>query len=227
MQDNILIFNGNLESFIASTEKLSDASHVQNIQLVLVDGTEKITLGKKENELHVSGDAGIMMLAVRNDVANALAPNSNYHPLTLDNQGRLWTNIGSMPAAARNTDSIATALMSDAIMILSSGTPVALTPKYISTTVAPSSNDQVLVSSVAGKKIRMLSLSISCGSTATDVLLESSTTDRKHKVKLGANNIQTLAFTPIGWFETNVGESLTCTTSAGSDVEITGVYIEV
>jgi hypothetical protein len=127
------------------------------------------------------------------------------------------------PPAARATHSIAVGLQTDALL----NNLTALTPKFFSATVAASSTDASLVAAVAGKKLRIISLAVQCGATATDATFESSTTTRKHKVPAGANGGQVLPFNPVGWFETAVGESLTVTTGAGSSTEITGVYVEV
>ncbi len=127
------------------------------------------------------------------------------------------------PPAARTTHSIAVAVQSDAIM---SGL-TALTPKYFTETVAASDTDESLVGSVASRKIRVIALAVQCGATATDVTFESSTTTRIHKVPAGANGGQILPYNPAGWFETISGEGITVTTSAGSSVEISGVYVEV
>jgi hypothetical protein len=127
------------------------------------------------------------------------------------------------PPAARTTHAIAVALQTDAVM----NNLTALTPKYFTETVVASDTDEELVAVVAGKKIRILALVVHCGGTATVVLFESSTTTRKHRVPAGINGGQVLPFNPAGWFETAAGESLTCTTGAGSDVDISGVYVEV
>lgn len=127
------------------------------------------------------------------------------------------------PAATRTSHSIAVALQSDAIM----NALTTMTPKFFTETVASADTDEELVALVSSKKIRVLALAVQCGSVATDVTFESSTTTRIHKVSAGANGGQILPFNPVGWFETASGASLTATTSAGSSVEITGVYVEV
>jgi len=127
------------------------------------------------------------------------------------------------PAAARTTHSISVAHQTDAI---TSGL-TALTPKFFSATITSSSTDSSLVAAVASRKIRVLSLAVQCAATATTILFESSTTTRIHRVPAGANGGQVLPFNPVGWFESAVGASLTCTTSAGSDTDISGTYVEV
>lgn len=127
------------------------------------------------------------------------------------------------PAASRTTHSIAAAIQTDVLM----SALTALTPKFFSETVVASDTDEELVALVASKKIRVVALAVQCGATATTVLFESSTTTRIHRVPAGANGGQILPYNPLGWFETAVGASLTATTSTGSDVDISGVYVEV
>ena len=129
----------------------------------------------------------------------------------------------SAPAASRTTHSISVGLQTDAIM----SSLTTLTPKFFSATVTAASTDSSLIAAVGGKKLRILSLAVQCGATATDITFESSTTTRKHKIPAGANGGQILPFSPVGYFETATGESLTVTTSSGSSTEITGVYVEV
>jgi hypothetical protein len=50
-------------------------------------------LSKAEDSVHVSGDQGIMGLAVRNDAGTALAADGDYIPLSTDSSGALYTNI--------------------------------------------------------------------------------------------------------------------------------------
>lgn len=127
------------------------------------------------------------------------------------------------PAAARTTHSISVATQTDAIM---SGL-TALTPKFFSGTVAASQTDSTLISAVASRSLRVLSLAVHCGATATTSTFESGTATRVHKVPAGANGGQILPFNPAGWFQTTSGAALTVTTGAGSDTEYTITYVEV
>jgi len=127
------------------------------------------------------------------------------------------------PAAVRTTHSIGAAIQTDAIM----NALVALTPKFFSATVTAGSTDSSLIALVAAKKLRILSLAVQCGATATTATFESGTATRIHKVPAGSNGGQVLPFNPVGWFETTAGAALTVTTGAGSDTDITGTYIEV
>ncbi len=127
------------------------------------------------------------------------------------------------PAAARATHSIAVAHQTDAIM---SGSNT-LAPKFVSLTVTASQTDSSVISGVATKKLRVLSMVSHCAGTGTTLLLESGTGTRIHKAANGANGGEVLPFNPIGWFETASGSALTATTGAGSDTELTITYIEV
>lgn len=55
--------------------------------------TGALNIGKAENTAHVSGDVGVMPLAVRQDTLSALAANGNYIPLVTDSAGRLRTVV--------------------------------------------------------------------------------------------------------------------------------------
>lgn len=48
---------------------------------------------KAEDSVHVSGDSGIMSLAVRNDAGTALAADGDYIPFTTDSSGALYVNV--------------------------------------------------------------------------------------------------------------------------------------
>ncbi len=59
----------------------------------LVPGTAAASLGKAEDAAHVSGDTGVMMLAVRQDSQTALAANGDYMPPTIDAVGGMRVSI--------------------------------------------------------------------------------------------------------------------------------------
>lgn len=189
-------------------------------------GTGTSSLLKAEDAAHASGDAGVMAVGVRKDTASALAgTDGDYIPMIFDSAGRLHVNVGSMPAAARTTDTISSVPATDAIM----NNLTALTPKFKSVTVAASSIDSVVVAAVASKKIRVVAISITCGATATVLTLESdeATDVRLDKIQMAANGGKVLPFNQAGWFETAAGSALIATTGAGSDTEITLTYVEV
>jgi hypothetical protein len=137
-------------------------------------------------------------------------------------------NIGdvdvlTMPAASNLSDSISAALDTTAIK---EGL-TSLTPKFFYEAVAAADTDEELIALVSAKKLRVLSLFVNAGGTATDITFESSTTTAKFKVSCGINGGCVLPFNPVGWFETAAGESLTATTGAGATVQVSGTYIEV
>ncbi len=66
----------------------------------LVAGTAATSLGKAEDAAHGSGDTGVMVLAVRQDTAAALAgTDSDYAPLEVDANGRLHVILSSAEKA--------------------------------------------------------------------------------------------------------------------------------
>lgn len=227
MADDVTVDNGAGTDYVVDTTALSGGEHVQSVQLVTaVAAGSKANLAKAEDAAHTSGDEGLMALAVRKDTAAALAgTDGDYTPLIVDSTGHLHVAVGSLPASDRTTDNVGAVQVTDAIM----NDTTALTPKFKSATVAVSQTDSSLVAAVTSKKIRVLSLAVQCGSTATDVTFESdeATDVRLHKVPAGANGGQILPFNPVGWFETASGSALIVTTGAGSSVEISLTYIEV
>ena len=58
----------------------------------IVPGVAATSLGKAEDAAHVSGDTGVMMLAVRDDILDVKSGTENdYEPLHTDATGRLYT----------------------------------------------------------------------------------------------------------------------------------------
>lgn len=55
----------------------------------ITPGTGATDLGKAEDAIHVSGDVGVMSLAVRNDALTPLAANGDYVPLMVNGDGSL------------------------------------------------------------------------------------------------------------------------------------------
>jgi hypothetical protein len=59
---------------------------------------------KAEDAPHVSGDKGLMLLAVRQDTPAALAgTNGDYIPVTVDASGRVYVNVPNMPGGIGQT----------------------------------------------------------------------------------------------------------------------------
>lgn len=74
----------------------SDDNNVANEIKIGAVGTDAGDLGKAEDAPHASGDAGVMILAVRKDAAAALAgADGDYVPLIVDDEGKLWVKLDS------------------------------------------------------------------------------------------------------------------------------------
>jgi hypothetical protein len=129
--DNIKIDTGNIATDVAAIEVelldqgttldsiLSDTNAIvvdlAAIETELLDqGTtldsiesELQGLSHAEDDVHVSGDQGIMSLAVRNDAGTALAADGDYIPLSTDSSGSLRVNVDNQitiqDAALANT----------------------------------------------------------------------------------------------------------------------------
>lgn len=104
--------------------------------------------------------------------------------------------------------------------------------KYFSASVGAAATDTELVAAAVGRKIRVLSLAAThdgaVGPTSNaSYLVESGTTVRKHAFNLPLAGPHVLPFNEGGWFETASGASLTITTPAGGEIEISGSYVEV
>lgn len=104
-------------------------------------------------------------------------------------------------------------------------------PKRAFANIATATTDGSVVAAVAGKKIRVLAVSVTTGATATSTTFNTKPTGAGTAISatftLGANGSKEMAFNPTGWFETNAGEGLSATTSAaGATTGIHVVYVE-
>jgi len=140
----------------------------------------------------------------------------------------LLVNVSLMPGAARTTDALGAALATDVIM----NAFTALTPKFAKASIAASTTDGSVVAAVTSKKIRPLLFSVSSAGTASTFTFNSK--------PAGAGSAISQLFTPtaaqpwgigfspvgIGW-ETVAGEGLAATTGAGSNSNVSLVYLEV
>lgn len=135
----------------------------------------------------------------------------------------LKTQVTTMPAAARTTDTLSAALATDAIM----SNVTALTPKFASIAVSSSGNN-TLVAAVTSKKIRVLSCELMANGTVNAKFQSgASGTDITGLKYLVVNTGMVLPFSPVGWFETGSGVLLNMNLSAGVAVGGSLVYIEV
>ena len=70
---------------------LQQAVEVVSISNSVVPGVGATHLGKAEDNVHASGDVGVMALAVRTDIpATSSSASGDYEPLHLSAQGALW-----------------------------------------------------------------------------------------------------------------------------------------
>jgi len=146
------------------------------------------------------------------------------------NQGTSpWVISGAVTTQARinTTDTITSFLATNSIM---NGT-TALTPIFAFANIAASQTDSNIISAVALKKIRVLSLICITGATATNITFNTKPTIAGSAISMlfanAANGGAVLPFSPIGWFETSIGEGLTATTGAGSTTGVQVVYVTI
>lgn len=185
--------------------------------LAVTPGTGATNLGKVEDVAHASGDVGVMALAVRKDTAVALAgTDGDYAPLLLDSVGRLHVNIGSIPAAARTTDSIAAALQTGVIMQgLTERTPV-----FASVDVASSGDNTLVSAQGASNKIRVHQVFLMAAAAVT-ARFESGAggSALTGQMQIAANGGFVLPFSPLGWFETAANTLLNLELSGAVSVD--------
>ena len=94
--------------------------------------------------------------------------------------------------------------------------------------IAASQTDAALVTAVAGSAIKVLGLCAKAGGTATNITFNSKPAGAGTAISAlfanGINGETILPFCKEGWFETVVGEGLTCTTGAGATTGIQIIY---
>lgn len=94
--------------------------------------------------------------------------------------------------------------------------------------VAAGQTDSALVSAVSGTAIKVLGVATKCGGTATNITFNSKGSGAGTAISAlfanGINGDTILPYNVEGWFETTIGEGLTCTTGAGSTTGIQIIY---
>lgn len=94
--------------------------------------------------------------------------------------------------------------------------------------VAASQTDSSLVAAVAGTSIKVLAVFAKAGGTATTLTFNTKPSGAGSAISAsfanGINGDTLLPYNEEGWFETAVGEGLTCTTGAGSTTGIQIIY---
>lgn len=108
---------------------------------------------------------------------------------------------------------------------------MAQTPKRIFANISSSTTDGALISAVSGKALTIVSAFLVAGATATNVTFNSKGSGAGTAITClianGANGGAVLNYNEQGWFNTNTGEGLTCTTGGGSTVGIQLCYLEI
>lgn len=94
--------------------------------------------------------------------------------------------------------------------------------------VAASQTDSSLVAAVAGTPIKVHALACKAGGTGTNITFNTKPSGAGSAISAlfanAANGDTILPYNEQGWFETAVGEGLTCTTGAGSTTGIQIIY---
>lgn len=99
--------------------------------------------------------------------------------------------------------------------------------------IAAATTDDAYITANASAAIRIVSLVIHAGGTATSVTFKSkagvaASVAISHTFALAANQSVVLPFNPQGWFQTSdVNQALVITTGAGSTTGITAQFIEI
>ena len=95
--------------------------------------------------------------------------------------------------------------------------------------VAASTTDALLVTGITNRKIRVYAMACECGATSTNITFNTAT-GGSGGVAISmlfanpANGGFVLPYSEVGWFATNAGDYLTCTTGTGSTTGIQIVY---
>lgn len=162
-------------------------------------GVAATDLGKADSAPHTTADVGVMALGVRNDdLADLAGADGDYVPLQVTQNGAL------LMCPAANDDY-----------------------KYAIIDAA-SSGDNTIVSLVASRKLRVLSLfMISAGTVIARFESDAAGTALTGQMNLIANSGFSLPFNPAGWFETVAGELLNLELSGAISVDGSITYIEV
>lgn len=159
-----------------------------------------------------------------NDIAAARIDSKRSQVVTLED----GTTRGRM-LAIDSSGRITALTLQDVSTLMSGAT--ALTPKFAFANINASTTDGQVVAAVASKRIRVLALYASCGSTGTDLTLNTKPAGAGSAISAkfanGANGGEILPYSQVGWFQTNSGEGLSATTGTGTATGVGVVYVEV
>lgn len=93
--------------------------------------------------------------------------------------------------------------------------------------VGASATDSALIAAVAGTKLRVHALIISCGGTPSTVVFNTKPGGSGVAISPIFNNSISIPDNQKGWFETNVGEGLSVSTGSGSTSGVLVIYSRV
>ena len=103
-------------------------------------------------------------------------------------------------------------------------------PKYALANVTASQTDAAVISAVSGRSLRVLSVVVLCGATATNITFNSKGSGAGTAISCqfqnAANSGAVLPFNEGGWFQSSSGEGLTVTTGTGSTTGVQVTYVE-
>jgi len=142
---------------------------------------------------------------------------------TIINSTTHTLNVSLATSLSSNVDNITSYDATDAIM----NNTVSVTPLF-ATIATSTSGASTLISAASGKKIRVLSLSITANA-AVNIKFQShvTPTDLTGLFYMATNGLFTLQYNPKGWFQTVVGESLDINLSGAIAVGGCITYITV
>jgi len=177
----------------------------------IVPLTGATNLGKAEDAAHSSGDVGVEVLTVRNDVLATLSgTDGDYSPQQVDGAGALYVN----PAGGA---------LNSASGVAAGGAP---------------GTDNMIAAQGGGLKTRVVAMSLTATSTTVNnVFVDNVDNDLWHNtanplpLSLDADGDTVpgivLGFNPAGWFTTDADEAVTLNSSAAQDIawSISWVYV--
>lgn len=173
------------------------------------------------------GDVDILSIAAGdNNIGNVDVVTLPALPAGTNNIGDV--DVLTQPARSRTVDAISVAQQTDALM----NGLTALTPKFANISAA-ASGDNTLVTAVASKKIRVLSLFMMATGTVNAYIRDDAGTpvnligDATNKLTLVSGSGFVLPHNPLGWTETTSGEGLQLNLSAAIGVAGCLTYVEV
>jgi hypothetical protein len=196
--------------------------------------------GAAENGLVVRNQPGLTVTYVSGKDADGTPLTQKPVPVGgVDGSGNAQTlatdtagNVGVVPpASSRTVDSMSAAQATDAVM----NGLTALTPAFAKIDRATNADGAALVNLTASKKIRVLAYTLVCAgasgvkwqSSTSNVNATGSNTDLTPVMSFAANGGASVAYCPLGHFETVAGEALKLNSNSTNQVSGHLVYVVV